>query len=355
MRRDVDSMPPREGARLPRPARSPRVRRTGRHRGARHGMKAIVQDRYGHAESLKLADVETPVPDATSVLLRVRSASVNSLDWRIMSGRPFIGRLLGFGLTKPKRRVRGVDVAGEVLAVRKSDSRFKVGDAVYGLGSGTFAEYVAADERELAKKPNGVTYDDAATLGIAGTTALQALRDRGHVQRDQSVAITGASSGVGTFAVQLAKGMGARVTAVTWTDNVELLRSVGADAVVDYAKADFTRGPDRFDVICDISGRNGLGALLRTLKPGGRLVCVGGRGGFGRFLQAGLRRRLLRQPVWGLLAKPNVDDLARMGDLVLQGSVKPVVDRVYSLPEAPEAMARAELRRARGKLVIHVS
>ncbi len=318
-------------------------------------MKAIVQDRYGHADSLKLADVETPVPDATSVLLRVRSASVNSLDWRIMSGRPLVGRLLGFGLRRPKRRIRGVDVAGEVLAVRKSDSRFRVGDAVYGLGSGSFAEYVSADERELSKKPDGVTFDDAATLGVAAFTALQALRDRGHVRSGQSVAITGAGSGVGTFAVQLAKWMGARVTAVTRSENVELLRAVGADVVVDYDKSDFTRGPDRYDVIVDISGLNGMGALLRTLTPEGTLVCVGGRGGFGRFIQAGLRRRLLRQRVWGLLSKPNADDMARLGDLVVQGRLKPVVDHVYSLPEAPEAMAQAELRQARGKLVIHVS
>ncbi len=318
-------------------------------------MKAIVQDRYGHADSLKLADVETPVPDATSVLLRVRSASVNSLDWRIMSGRPLVGRLLGFGLRRPKRRIRGVDVAGEVLAVRKSDSRFRVGDAVYGLGSGSFAEYVSADERELSKKPDGVTFDDAATLGIAAFTALQALRDRGHVRSGQSVAITGAGSGVGTFAVQLAKWMGARVTAVTRSENVELLRAVGADVVVDYDKSGFTRGPDRYDVIVDISGLNGMGALLRTLTPEGTLVCVGGRGGFGRFIQAGLRRRLLRQRVWGLLSKPNADDMARLGDLVVQGRLKPVVDHVYSLPEAPEAMAQAELRQARGKLVIHVS
>jgi NADPH:quinone reductase-like Zn-dependent oxidoreductase len=318
-------------------------------------MKAVVQDRYGKADVLKLGDAETPVPDATSVLLRVRSASVNSLDWRIMSGRPIIGRFLGFGLTRPKRRIRGVDVAGEVIAVRKPDSRFKVGDTVFGLGSGSFAEYVAADERELANKPDGVSFDDAATLGIAAFTALQALRDRGHVQPGQSVAITGAGSGVGTFAVQLAKWMGARVTAITRTGNVEMLRSVGADVVIDYLKEDFTRGPDRYDVIFDVSGLKGVGALLRTLKPGGTLVIVGGRGAFGRFIQAGLRRRLLRKRAWGLLARPNAEDMAKLGSLVAQGKLKPVIDHVYLLPEAPEAMARAELHQARGKLVIHVS
>lgn len=318
-------------------------------------MKAVVQDRYGRADTLKFDNADMPVPDATSVLLRVRSASVNSLDWRIMSGRPLIGRLLGFGLARPKRRIRGVDVAGDVIAVSKAVSRFKIGDAVFGLGSGSFAEYVAADERELTKKPEDVSYDDAATLGIAASTALQALRDKGRVQPGNSVAITAAGSGVGTFAVQLAKWMGARVTAVTRTDNVELLRSVGADVVVDYEKADFTRGSERYDVILDISGQSGLGSLVRTLKPGGTLVCVGGRGAFGRFVKAGLRRRVLRQRTFGLMAKPSVDDLSKLGDLVAQGTLKPVIDHTYSLPETPEAMARAELHQARGKLVVHVS
>jgi NADPH:quinone reductase-like Zn-dependent oxidoreductase len=327
------------------------------HREAGMGphMKAIVQDRYGRADTLKLGDAELPVADARSVILRVRSASVNGLDWRIMSGHPIIGRLLGFGVTRPKRRIRGVDVAGEVIEVPGSDSRFKVGDAVFGLGSGSFAEYVAADERELTNKPEGVSFDDAATLGIAAFTALQGLRDRGHVRAGQSVAITAAGSGVGTFAVQLAKWMGARVTAVTRSDNVETLRRVGADVVVDYEDTDFTHGPDRYDVIVDVSGLNGIRALLRTLKPGGVLVLVGGRGGFGRFIQAGLRRRLLRQRVWGLMARPNPEDMAKLGSLVAQGKLKPVIDHVYSLEETPVAMTRAELHQARGKLVIHVS
>lgn len=318
-------------------------------------MKAVVQDRYGAADALHLADADTPVPDETSVLLRVRAASVNSLDGHLMSGQPAILRLFGFGLMRPKRRIRGVDVAGEVVAVRKETSRFKVGDAVFGLGAGSFAEFAAADERELTAKPDGVSFDDAATLGIAACTALQALRDRGHVHRGQDVAITGAGSGVGSFAVQLAKWMGARVTAVTRADNVAVLHAAGADIVLDYEAVDFTRGPDRYDVVLDVSGRKGIGALLRVVRPGGTLVCVGGRGGFRRLLVAGLRRRLLRQRVWGLLARPNVQDLTQLGSLVAQGTLKPVVDRVYSLPEAPEAMARAALQRARGKLVIRIS
>ena len=327
----------------------------GKQYGGEWRMKAIVQDRFGRADALKLGDAETPVPDATSVLLRVRSASVNSLDWRIMSGKPLIVRLLGFGLTRPKRRIRGVDVSGEVIAVRKPDSRFKIGDTVFGLGSGSFAEYVAADEGELTHKPDGVSFDDAATLGVAACTALQGLRDRAQIRSGQAVAITGAGSGVGTFAVQLAKRIGARVTAVSRTENVEMLRSVGADTVVDYRKVDFTRGSDRFDVIFDISGLYGMGSLYRILKPGGRLVVVGGRGGFARFIAAGLRRRLLRQRVWGLLAKPKVEDLTELGGLVAAGELTPVIDHVYTLSEAPMAMAKAELHQARGKLVIHVS
>jgi NADPH:quinone reductase-like Zn-dependent oxidoreductase len=319
-------------------------------------MKAIVQDRYGAAAGLRLEEVPTPVPDATSVLLRVRSASVNGLDWRILSGSPFIARLF-FGLTrpKPKFRVRGVDVAGEVVAVRKSDSRFKVGDSVFGLGSGSFAEFVAADERELTPKPEGVAFDDAATLGVAAFTALQGLRDWAKLGSGQSVAVTGAASGVGTFAVQIAKSMGARVTAVTGTENLDLLRSLGVDAVIDSRKEDFTRGAGRFDVILDISGLNSIGSLIRALRPGGSLAIVGGRGGFGRLVSAGLRRRILRQRVRGGIAKVSLADLAQLGALVAQGKVKPVIDRVYPLAEVPQAMAQAELHRARGKLVVHLA
>jgi NADPH:quinone reductase-like Zn-dependent oxidoreductase len=318
-------------------------------------MNAIVQNRYGAAGGLRLEEVAMPVPDATSVLLRVRAASVNGLDWRILSGSPFALRLF-FGLMrpKPKFRVRGVDVSGEVVAVRKPDSRFKVGDLVFGLGSGSFAEYVAADEKELAIKPDGVPFEDAATLGVAAFTALQGLRDWGEVRPGHSVAVTGAGSGVGTFAVQLARWMGARVTAITSTENVELLRSLGADAVVDSQKEDFTRGHDRYNVVLDISGLNDIGSLRRCLHPGGVLVIVGGRGGFGRLLSAGLRRRLLGQRIRGGIAKLKVGDLAQLGELVAQGKIKPAIDRVYPLAETPQALARAELHRSRGKLVIRV-
>lgn len=317
-------------------------------------MKAIVQDRYGGAAVLKLEEVATPVPDATSVLLKVRSASVNGLDWRILSGKPRLGRLL-FGVTHPKRRIRGVDVSGEVVAIRKPDSRFKLGDAVFGLGSGSFAEFVAADEAEITARPDSVSLEDAATLGIAAVTALQGLRDLARIRAGQSVAVLGAGSGVGTFAVQIAKWMGGRVTAVSTTENVDLLRSIGADAVVDYRKENFQRGQERFDVIFDISGRVSLGHLLRAVGPNGVLVIVGGRGGMGRFLLAGLRRRLFRQRVHALIAKVNVSDLAQLGELTRQGKIKPVIEAVYPLTETPRALARAERHQARGKLVIRVA
>jgi NADPH:quinone reductase-like Zn-dependent oxidoreductase len=244
--------------------------------------------------------------------------------------------------------------------IMTSDARwpstgFKVGDAVFGLGSGSFAEYVAANEREITRKPDTLAFDEAATLGVAACTALQGLRDLGGVRRGQSVAVTGAGSGVGTFAVQLAKWMGSRVTAITSTENVELLRSIGADRVVDYRSEDFTSGPDRYDLIFDVSGLSPMGVLLRALRPGGTLVIVGGRGVLGRVILSGLRRRLLRQRVYLLMATVKPEDLAQLGDLVTEQKIRPVIERVYSLAETPEAMARAELHRARGKLVIRVA
>lgn len=318
-------------------------------------MKAVVQDRFGPSEVLRLDNVDLPVPDATSVLVRVRSASINGLDWRYMRGEPFIGRLFAFGLLRPKRRVRGVDLAGEVVEVKHTGSPFHVGGAVFGLGAGTFAEYAAADEKELTKKPETVSFDDASTLGVAAFTALQALRDHGHLRDGQTVAVTGASSAVGTFAIQIARSMGARVTAVTRADCVELLRSVGAEAVVDYETVDFTQGTERYDLIVDISGRNSIPSLLGALRPGGSVVIVGGRGGFGRILGAGLRHGILRQPVVGFIAKVSVPDLDALGRLVAEGKVKPVIDHVYPLADTGQAMAQAERHRARGKLVIHVA
>lgn len=317
-------------------------------------MKAIVQDHFGGPESLQLQEVELPDPDSTSVRVRVSAASVNALDWRIMRGRPFVGRLMGIGWLRPKQRVRGVDVAGRVELVRKKDSRFHVGEEVFGSGNGSFAEFVAADERELEHKPESLPYPEAATLGVAAVTALQGLRDYGEVRPGQSVLITGAASGVGTFAVQIAKWLGARVTAVTSSANVELARSLGADQVLDYSREDFTRSEAQYDLILDISPRGSLRAYRRRLRPGGRIVVIGVRGGVARIVVAGLLRRLFRYPVKSVFGKVRPDDLRQLKDLVLSGQLRPVIDRTYPLREVPQAMAYVEKHQVRGKVVIQV-
>ena len=318
-------------------------------------MRAVVQDRYGHADVLTLRDVAVPIPSAKDVIVRIRAASINALDWRLITGRPFLLRLLGFGLLRPKRPVRGVDLAGVVLSVGPSGSVFKVGDEVFGVGSGAFAEIAAAEESDLVLKPSELTFAHAATLGVAACTALQALRDHGRVRPKESVAITGAASGVGSFAVQLAKWMGARVTAVTASHNVELARSLGADEVVDYTQQDFTRSGARFDLIVDISGRNTVRSLRQALRPNGRIVVVGGRGSLGLIMKAGLARRLLRYPIRSFIAKVTADDLRLLGELVARGTVRPVIERTYRLDQVPSAMADAERYQRAGKLVIEIS
>jgi NADPH:quinone reductase-like Zn-dependent oxidoreductase len=315
-------------------------------------MRAVVQDRYGSATVLRLADVPVPEPDETSVLVRVRAASVNALDWRIVTGSPFIGRLLFFGLMRPKRAIRGVDLAGDVVLVRKSNSRFQPGEAVFGLGSGSFAEYAAADEAELAVKPSGVSYADGATLGIAACTALQGLKKIAELRPGQSVLILAGASGVGTFAIQLAKWMGAKVTAVTSTGNLELLRGIGAERVIDYMVEDFRKQADTFDCIFDISGSYSVRSSRRRLTPGGILVVVGGRGGILHFIAAGIAGKFGHTRVKGFIAKVNPEDLQLLGTLVAEGKVRPVIAREYPLAGAPSAIEEALRHRARGKLVL---
>ena len=318
-------------------------------------MHAIVQDRYGSSSVLHPGDVAVPTPDETSVLVKVRAASINAMDWRTMTGQPFIGRLLFFGLRRPKRPIRGVDVSGEVVRVRAKDSALKPGDEVFGLGSGSFAEYTAADVRELVPKPPGVPFDRAATLGVAAFTALQGVRDIGKVQPKQSVIVLAAAGGVGSFAVQLAKWMGARVTGVTSTPNVELVRSLGADQVLDYAKVDFTRGAERYDCILDASGRYSLRACRRVLTPTGKHVVVGARGGMGRFMKVSLLARFGNKRLLGFVAKAKVEDLRLLGELTAAGIIKPAIQRTFKLEETADAMAVAERHAVSGKLVILVS
>jgi NADPH:quinone reductase-like Zn-dependent oxidoreductase len=325
--------------------------------GPRHGangLKAITQDRFGTAEVLALSEVAPPVPDATSVLVRVRAASVNALDYRMMLGTPVVGRLLfGMGLRRPKRRIRGVDVAGTVESVSASIEQFRPGDEVFGLGSGSFAEFVAADVKELARKPPSLSFREAASLPIAGVTALQAVRDKARVQPGQSVLVIGAGGGVGTFAVQIARAMGARVTAVTSGENAELLTRLGAERVLDYSREDYTRGSDRFDAVVDILGDRPLRACLRLLRPGGVLVVVGGAG-LGRFLKALLLAKLLRRRVVGFIARVRPPELDALARLATEGKLRPVIERTYPLEATAEAMRYASSHRAKGKLVIDV-
>jgi NADPH:quinone reductase-like Zn-dependent oxidoreductase len=317
-------------------------------------MRALLQHGYGSGSSLTVGEAPVPTPDEASVLVKVQAASINALDWRMVEGKPFLVRF-SVGLTRPKRAIRGVDVSGRVEQVRKSDSRFKVGDEVFGLGSGSFAEFTAADESELVHKPPSIPFADAATLGVAAFTALQGLRDHGEVQPGQSVLITGAGSGVGTFAIQIAKSLGARVTAVASTRNVELARSLGAEAVIDYTQESVIRRPDRFDLILDISGRDPLMALHRRLTPQGRIVMVGIHGGIGRIIAAGLLRRIRRARIRTFFAKTRVEDLRQLAELVVQGRVKPVIDRVYPLEEGAKAMTYVETHQVSGKVVLQVA
>jgi NADPH:quinone reductase-like Zn-dependent oxidoreductase len=323
--------------------------------GVPERMRAIVQDHYGSADVLRLSEVNVPIPDETSVLVKVRAASINAVDWRTMSGKPFIGRLLFFGLTRPKRAVRGVDVSGVVVTVRAKDSSLKPGDEVFGLGSGSFAEYVAADVAEIVPKPPEIPFDLAATLGVAAVTALQALRDVGKVRPQQSVLVLAAGSGVGSFAVQLAKWMGARVTGVTSGRNVELVRSLGADRVLDYSKEDFTQATEQFDCILDPSGLYSLRACRRRLTPNGVHVVVGARGGIGRFLKVGLLGSLGNKRVLGMIAKVKVEDLRLLGELTAKGIIRPAIQQRFKLEETPVAMGLAERHAVSGKLVIAVS
>ena len=321
-------------------------------------MKAIVYCDYGSPNVLKLEDIEKPAPGDDQVLVRVRAASVNPLDWHYMRGTPYVMRMEA-GLRKPKDTRLGVDFAGTVEAVGKSVTQFKPGDDVFGGRTGAFAEYVAIPERRLAGKPKNMTFEQAASVPIAALTALQALRDKGKVQPGQKVLINGASGGVGTFAVQIAKSLGAHVTGVSSTRNVELVRSLGADQVIDYTREDFTQGGQRYDVIVDMVGNHSLSANRQVLSPKGIYVMVGGEKGkwitpMDRVAQAYLYSRFVDQELVFLLAELNKKDLTLLSELMETGKVTPVIDRRYTLNEVPEAIRYLEEGHARGKVVISV-
>ncbi len=323
-------------------------------------MRAVVARCYGSPDVLRVEDVAKPQPGDDQVLVKVHAASANPLDWHEMRGKPYLMRLSS-GIGTPHELRLGVDFAGTVEAVGTNVTRFKPGDAVFGGAGGAFADYVAVTEgRALALKPDNIDFEQAATVGIAATTALQALRDKGKLLPGQSVLINGASGGVGTFAVQIAKALGAEVTAVSSTRNVELVRSLGADHVIDYTQQDFTRGAVRYDLIVDMVGNHGPLDLRRALAPQGTLVVVGGQdsdpflGPIMGFLKAVAVAPFVEQTIEPMMASLNEADLLTLREWLASGKLKPVIDRRYPLAEAAEAIRYLEEGRARGKVVITV-
>ena len=322
-------------------------------------MNAIVCRAYGPPNVLRVEETATPTPTNDQVLIRVRAASVNPYDWHFMRGSPYLIRIIS-GLTRPKDIRVGVDVAGVVERVGRAVTRFKPGDEVFGGCRGAFAEYACAPDTSIVAKPANLTFEQAATVAVAGYSALQGLRDHGRIQRGHNVLVNGASGGVGTFAVQIAKSFGARVTGVCSTRNLDLVRSLGADRVIDYMHEDFTNGSDRYDIVLDCHANRPLLACAGILAPGGRYIIVGapGRGLIGP-LRAAVKvlvlSPLIRRRLTMMVAKPNQDDLALLGDLMKTGSVTPVIDRDYRLDQVPDAIRYVEEGHARGKVVITVA
>jgi NADPH:quinone reductase-like Zn-dependent oxidoreductase len=323
-------------------------------------MKAIVQDAYGSADVLQFRDIDKPGVADGEVLIRVHAAGLDRGVWHLMTGLAYPIRLAGYGFRAPKTPVPGMDLAGVVAAVGTGVTRFRPGDEVFGSGKGAFAEYACAPEDKLAPKPANLTFEQAAAVAVSGSTALQGLRDHGRVQPGQQVLIIGASGGVGTFAVQLAKAFGAAVTGVCSSTKADLVRSIGADHVIDYARADFADGARHYDVILDIGGNASLTRLRRALTPRGTLVIAGGEKG-GRWLDGNdrqLRAMLLsvfvRQKLTTFVSNQNHEDLNVLAELIESGKVTPVIDRTYPLTEVPQAVRYLEHGHARGKVVITV-
>ena len=320
-------------------------------------MKAIVYHHYGSPDVLRRVEMEKPEAGDNEVLIRVRAASVNPLDWHFMRGTPYLVRLMA-GLRKPKVTRLGVDVAGKVEAVGRNVTQFKPGDEVFGSCRGAFAEYVCASESALVMKPDNVTPEQAASAPVAAFTALQGLRDKGHIQPGQKVLINGAAGGVGTFAVQIAKSFGADVTGVCSTRNVDMVRSIGADRVIDYTQEDFTRSGRRYDLIFDLVGNHSLSAWRHILNPNGAYVAAGAPGSrwmigaLARSIGAIVLSRFVSQNLVGVLAQSSKEDLTIMHELMKAGKVTPVIDRFYRLSEVPEAVRYLEEGHARGKVVI---
>ena len=323
-------------------------------------MRAVAQDRYGSADALHITDLDRPEISPDEVLIEVVAAGVDRGVWHLVTGKPYLVRLAGYGITKPKNPVPGLDVAGRVVAIGTEVSRFVVGDEVFGIARGAYAEYAAANEDKLAHKPAGLTFEAAAVAAISGITALQALTDVAQLRPDQTVLVIGASGGVGTYAVQIAKTLGATVTGVASAGKADLVRSLGADRVLDYATDDYLDGDTRYDVVIDIGGLNPVRRLRRALNADGTLVIVGGEGGgnvtggIGRQLRAKLLSPLVSQQLTFFLSTEHHSHMERLAEHFEAGDVIPSVGRRYSLEEVPAAIADLEAGRARGKSVIVV-
>ena len=324
-------------------------------------MQAIVQDKYGSADVLALRDIDKPAVGGDDVLVRVHAAGVDPGVWHLMTGMPYLVRILGFGLRVPKARVRGRDVAGRVEAVGANVTEFQTGDEVFGTCDGSFAEFACARADRLAPKPANLSFEQAAAVPISGLTALQGLRDRGEVRAGMRVLIIGAGGGVGTFAVQLAKAFGADVTGVCSTAKVDLVRSIGADRAIDYTREDFADGRRHYHVILDTAGNRSLSHLRRALTPRGTLVLVGGEAG-GRWT-GGFERQIIWAPALSpfvgqrlrsLSSTERAEDLLFLKQLIEAGKITPVIDRTYPLSEAPDAIRYLREGHARGKVVITV-
>jgi NADPH:quinone reductase-like Zn-dependent oxidoreductase len=321
-------------------------------------MRAIVQDRYGTPDVLRLEQIDRPTIAPHEVLVRVQAAGLDRGTWHLLTGRPYLMRIMGFGFRGPKNRVPGLDVAGTVVEIGASVTRFAVGDEVFGISRGSFAEYAAVREDKLARKPQNLTFEQAAVVPISGITALQALRDSGRVRAGQRVLVVGASGGVGSYAVQLAKAFDAEVTGVASTPKLDLVRSLGADRVVDYTREDFADGSRRYDLILDIGGNTTISRLRRALTPEGTLVIVGGEnggkvtGGFGRQLRAVALSLFLRQRLTMLANKERASDLEPLIELLEAGRIAPSLERTYPLEHVADALRRIEAGHVRGKVAI---
>jgi NADPH:quinone reductase-like Zn-dependent oxidoreductase len=325
-------------------------------------MKAIVYHSYGAADLLKCEDIAKPIPKDDQVLIKVRAAALNPLDWRMMGGVPLPFRIMMKMATPTAERAVGIgrDVAGVIEAVGKSVTEFKVGDEVFGTCEAAVAEYACAKESGLVEKPAEITFEQAAAIPVAGLTALQGLRDKGRVQTGQQILINGAAGGVGTFAVQVAKSLGAEVTGVCSGTNVEMVLSIGADKVIDYTQEDFTKGTKRYDVILECVGNKPFSECRPVLKPEGRYVIVGGGHDItmtsiiGSALKTLAQSALSRQKAVMFIARSSQPDLTFLGELIATGKMRPVIDRACKLEETPEALAHLERGHARGKVVIDV-